>query len=222
MKLIGIDQWQLGVPSTQHFEADIAAHKGRVCEVDGNIAAYCALSDTPSTFYPQVAGPGWTYPEAPYIQVNRLAVHQNYARQGLAGKLLGFALAEAQRLNHQQSLETDNSSLTAPWHVRLDTHPGNVRMHRLLEKLGFTRVGTVNYPMPGETTRVCYEGFPLLEPPLFRSSAPKHTCYSKAFIQVTMVANNRGAWGPFKISCFSPSTKTKRAGIPAACACATK
>lgn len=164
LKLIGIDQWQLGVPSTQHFEADIAAHKGRVCEVDGNIAAYCALSDTPSTFYPQVAGPGWTYPEAPYIQVNRLAVHQNYARQGLAGKLLGFALAEAQRINHQQSLETDNSSLIAPWHVRLDTHPGNVRMHRLLENLGFTRVGTVNYPMPGETTRVCYEGFPLLDP----------------------------------------------------------
>ncbi|MDO5060697.1 MAG: GNAT family N-acetyltransferase [Actinomycetaceae bacterium] len=163
MKLIGIDQWQLGVPSAQHFEADIAAQKGRVCEVDANIAAYCALSDTPSTFYPQVAGRGWTYPEAPYIQVNRLAVHQNYARQGLAGKLLGFALAEAQRRNHQQLLETGNSSLTAPWHVRLDTHPGNIRMHRLLENLGFTCAGTVNYPMPGETTRFCYEGFPSFE-----------------------------------------------------------
>lgn len=163
LKQIGIDQWQLGVPSPQHFEADIAAQKGRVCEVASQVAAYCALSDTPSEFYPQVAGRGWTYPEAPYLQINRLAVHQNFARQGLAGKLLGFALAEAQRHNEQQLLEVETSTLTAPWHVRLDTHPGNIRMHRLLENLGFTCAGTVTYPMPGENTRLCYEGFPPLE-----------------------------------------------------------
>ncbi|MCQ2437610.1 MAG: GNAT family N-acetyltransferase [Clostridia bacterium] len=137
---LGIDQWQDGYPQQFVVEADTEAGIGFVFEDESGILSYTAMTAEPEPIYNQINTWGT---EGPYLTVHRVAVCDAARHTGLAAKIIEQAImkAKAEKLNA----------------IRIDTHPGNVRMRRFLTKRGFTERGIVLYDVLGEQRRVAYD-----------------------------------------------------------------
>ena len=141
--LLGIDQWQDGYPEPELIERDIAEKIGCVFEDDGKIAAYLVLLDTPEAVYDKLDG-RWISNDAPYATLHRMAIGDQWCGKGLSMQIIA----------HAESFARESGCAS----LRADTHRGNVRMRRLLEKCGFTYCGEVKYDVTaGDPIRVAYE-----------------------------------------------------------------
>lgn len=133
----GSDQWQNGYPDREVIVADILNGYGQVAVVDGQVAAYVALTGHDPA-YDQLLSGAWTNPEKrDYLTFHRLAVGEAYRGQEVA-----LALLEG-LMEVRQSRE-----------FRADTHQLNQATQRLLTKLGFVHIGQALLP-DGE--RLAYE-----------------------------------------------------------------
>ena len=131
LKELGIDQWQNGYPSAEVICDDISRGVGYVaCAEDGAVVGYEAVVLTGEEAYEQIADREWNTPDR-YVVVHRLCVSGDARRCGVAMALMSFASKHAQQYDIHA--------------FRIDTHKGNVRMLSLLHKLGFKRVGVVQY-----------------------------------------------------------------------------
>jgi len=140
---LGIDQWQDGYPEPELIERDIENKIGCVFEEDGKIAAYLVLLDTPEPVYDELDGE-WLANGTPYATLHRMAIDDAWCGRGLSTQIIAHA--------EEYARERNCASL------RADTHRGNVRMRRLLEKCGFTYCGEVKYEVTaGDPIRVAYE-----------------------------------------------------------------
>ena len=142
IRALGIDQWQDGYPEPEVIEADIALGIGHVFEISGQVAAYLALADAPEAVYAGIDG-AWLC-GGPYLTVHRMCIDDGFRGTGLSREMFAFAEAAARERSFAS--------------VRVDTHRGNIVMQKLLAKCGFTRCGTVAYPVnAGDPIRVAYE-----------------------------------------------------------------
>ena len=140
---LGIDQWQDGYPEPELIAADIRSGIGRVFEVDGCIAAYMVPLADPEPVYDSIDG-AWINTDVPYLTVHRMAIDDAYRGTGLSRQMFAWAECYAREKNLAS--------------VRVDTHRGNVRMRRLLEKCSFGYCGEVVYEVTaGDPIRVAYE-----------------------------------------------------------------
>ena len=138
--VLGIDQWQDGYPTDAHVSADIEKGYGYVlCDASG-VQGYFAMIPEPEPTYHQIFDGAWLTDGA-YMTVHRVAVSDALRGQGGAAQAMQFAVSRALRAGLQS--------------VRIDTHKGNLRMRRFLEKQGFLACGSI-YLASG-AHRVAYE-----------------------------------------------------------------
>lgn len=141
MAALGIDQWQDGYPEPELIAADIESGIGIVAESEGALAGYMVLLSEVEPIYEHIDG-AWIN-NGGYATVHRMAVDGSFCGSGLSSAMLAYA-GDFARENGLQS-------------VRADTHRGNVRMRRLLEKNAYLYCGEVLYDVPGDPVRVAYE-----------------------------------------------------------------
>ncbi len=141
---LGVDQWQDGYPAESDLRKDRALGWGHVLEKDGQVIATAAISFEPEPTYEVVEGGEWTS-DAPYAVVHRVAVDDKCKGQGLTRELLN----ETEQMCRLRGVKF----------IRIDTHPDNTPMRRMLEKNGFTACGTI-YIRPlhnNFSRRIAYE-----------------------------------------------------------------
>ena len=140
MAALGIDQWQDGYPDREVIENDIAL--GRLY-VEDHIGAMAALVTGREPAYEALEGQ-WLN-EGAYLTVHRMALDAAHRGDGhTANDVFAFAFDFAKA--HQCAS------------VRVDTHRGNVRMRKCLQKNCFVECGEVRYDScTGDPIRVAYE-----------------------------------------------------------------
>ena len=133
---LGIDQWQTGGPCRETVLEDIRQHRCRVVVIDGQIAATFVTVDYEST-YDTIYNGSWVT-KGDYIALHRFAIAVKWRGKGIAEAIL----EEAAKIAGDRSL-------------RIDTHPGNVVMRKMLAKNGFAYCGEI-FLQNGDL-RVAYE-----------------------------------------------------------------
>lgn len=124
---LGIDQWQDGYPHEEAIRNDIALQNGYIQMVDNVIAAYAAIIIGDEPTYHRIDGQWLT--DNPYIVIHRIAVHDQFAHQGIAAGIFDFTCVMAKQ--HQVTS------------IRIDTHKDNVYMQHLVRKQGFAYCGII-------------------------------------------------------------------------------
>ncbi len=137
---LGIDQWQDGYPTQAHIEADIQAGVGYVLCVSGLIQGYFAMIADPEPTYARIYDGAWQT-DGSYTTVHRVAMSDVLRGKGGA--------AEAIRYVVSRTLRAGISS------VRIDTHEGNLRMRKFLEKQGFCACGIIY--LESGASRIAFE-----------------------------------------------------------------
>lgn len=145
---MGIDQWQGSYPSKSVVQADIAAQRSYVIEEDGRILATAVVGFSGEPVYDHIDGSWLTSStsESPrYAVLHRVAALSSQAGRGL-GRMLLKSGAQTARERGRES-------------VRIETHPDNGPMLKLIERCGFTRCGIVriDHAEGGNPNRVAFE-----------------------------------------------------------------
>lgn len=123
----GIDQWQDGYPQRENIRADIMKQCSYVLDNQQIIGTmYFAIEDDPA--YHIIQGQ-WLTQDQPYAVIHRIVVDQNVKGQGLAKRLLDYAVEICQSQNIQS--------------IRIDTHHDNLSMQRFLTKNDFHACGEI-------------------------------------------------------------------------------
>lgn len=142
---LGIDQWQSGRPFPETIRADIEHKELYVATEQGVFLGVAMFTVRGDVEYDSIDG-AWNTPgtsqNPDYLTIHRVATNTHVARRGTATALFGFA----ESLAHQHHLRA----------LRVDTHPGNIRMQALLEKLGYTHVGSFHLLHTTEPTKLRY------------------------------------------------------------------
>ena len=149
IKKLGIDQWQGGYPHQDIVEQDIDAGQSYVLVDDGEPLGTVALVFTGDHTYDRIEDGHWltecTSADPDYCAIHRVAVSMRSAGRG-AGRTM---LREAERIAREAGAKS----------LRIDTHPGNVRMRGLLGSLGYIECGIIYIDHAEEHTpeRIAYE-----------------------------------------------------------------
>lgn len=124
----GLEQWQTEYPGREDFQEDIRRGEGWLFTADGLPAGYICISRRPEAAYAQLQGE-WLSCAGPYVCIHRMMIGEGYRGGALGGEMLSLA-----------------EDLAAGWGcagIRVDTHPGNQPMLKLLGKHGFETCGAI-------------------------------------------------------------------------------
>jgi len=123
-----IDQWQNGYPNRQSIIEDIQKrHCYVLCDGDKIIATAAILFENDPN-YAYIEKGTWLT-QGPYGVIHRIACDNAYKGHGVAGMFFEYARIQA-GIRHFKSL-------------RVDTHPNNKSMQRLIAKNHFQYCGIV-------------------------------------------------------------------------------
>jgi GNAT superfamily N-acetyltransferase len=139
LKHQGFDQWQHGYPAATDIENDMELQQAYILQIDGRIAAYCAVIRGEEPAYSKITGGRWGNDSRDYVTVHRIAMADCFRGQGL----MPFLWAEIYQLADSWSCPD----------VRVDTHPENGIMQKTLIREGFIRRGIVKF----EGLRIAYQ-----------------------------------------------------------------
>lgn len=148
LKRMGIDQWQGSYPSKAVVQSDVDAHRSYVIEEDGTILATAVVGFSGEPTYDAIDG-AWltssTSANPRYAVLHRVASLSTQAGRGLGRMLLEYGV--------QTAREHCSES------VRIETHPDNEPMLKLIERCGFTRCGItrIDHAEGGNPNRVAFE-----------------------------------------------------------------
>ena len=131
---LGIDQWQgEGYPAREIVEGDVDGGVSYVVEdTRGHLAATCMVSFAGEPDYDEIDGSWLTAglsSDPGSAVVHRVAVAADSTGKGAAR----FMLTSAEEIARERGARS----------VRVDTHPGNVPMLRLIASCGFTECGII-------------------------------------------------------------------------------
>lgn len=146
---LGIDQWQGGYPHRGIIEDDIARGESIIAIDEGAPIATAMMACRDELDYRTITDGAWlteSLPDDPcYIVVHRVAVVCERKHNGVGAYILEYA--------------ADMARSSGCASVRIDTHPGNIPMQRLLEKNGFTQCGIIRISHAEGATpeRLAYE-----------------------------------------------------------------
>jgi len=127
MEAHDIHQWDDIYPDRETIRKDIQNQELYVVDDDGAIAGIMTLNEAQAIQYRQVK---WNYNEKVLI-IHRVAVDPAFQRKGFAKALLGFAENYAHEKGYQS--------------LRLDAFLHNPAPVHLYEKVGYQKVGIVNF-----------------------------------------------------------------------------
>ncbi|MFA5006509.1 MAG: GNAT family N-acetyltransferase [Candidatus Izemoplasmatales bacterium] len=118
----GVDQWSAVYPGIREFTADAAKGALFVAEEEGRIVG--SISILPEND-PAYAAVRWEGRNA--LVLHRVMVDPDARRHGIGAALFTFAIAKAMREGADA--------------VKVDTHPDNARMKRMILRFGFVHRG---------------------------------------------------------------------------------
>lgn len=137
-----IDQWQNGYPNRERLEEDVRLGIGRVLMADGQRVAYGVLTYDGERAYDDLRGGEWLTSGAAYATIHRLCVAEDEV-----GKGYGRAFMEC----------AEREAATRVASIRVDTHPDNLIMQRLISSLGYRYCGVVEYESPRLAYELCLQ-----------------------------------------------------------------
>ena len=146
---LGIDQWQGSYPHRAAIVGDVAHGDSYVVEDGGRVIATAMVGFAGEADYDRIEGGSWiteSRSEEPrYAVVHRVAVDRACQGRGTAS----YLLERAEELARGRQVAS----------VRIDTHPGNAPMQRVLEKCGYARCGIIYiaHAEGGVPERIAYE-----------------------------------------------------------------
>jgi len=134
----GSTQWQGadGYPTEETIFDDVLNGQAYVGIVDGQIVSYAAVIVDGDPAYDKIYDGDWKHHNKRYITFHRIAVLSEFTGQGIAQTFI------------QGLIEGTDAH-----DFRCDTHPDNVVMQHLLEKLGYHYCGKV----PIDGVRLAYQ-----------------------------------------------------------------
>lgn len=127
LRLLGLTQWQSGIPNGEMLAADIAAGRSFVLAEQGELLASAAICFGEDESYREIDG-AWPNNE-PYAAIHRVFTAQDALRKG-CGTLL---LQKAETFCLRRGVRN----------LRVDTHRGNLPMQALLRRCGFSLCGVI-------------------------------------------------------------------------------
>lgn len=141
----GIDQWQGDYPNVEHIQEDIEHGFAYLVHSDDHetVGAF-AIVAAPDHSYDELDGK-WLVDTDDYLVIHRVAIHSDHAGNGYASGLFTSVIDYVK--------ENPNGVKS----LRIDTHEDNKPMQHLIEKYGFTRVGTLHGVYRPEETSYVYE-----------------------------------------------------------------
>ena len=137
LKEQGIDQWQKGYPNVEVIENDYKNKSGYLLKDKTRTIAYVSITTEKEDLYEAVKS--WSCNES-YAIVHRVAMDSAYAGQGYAPKLF-------------EEIRKTCESLEVGC-VRIDTHPENKKMIKIITNSGYTETAEMMYR---EGVRVAFE-----------------------------------------------------------------
>jgi len=137
----GIDQWQGDYPNVEHIQDGFAY---LVHSDDHETVGAFAIVAAPDHSYDELDGK-WLVDTDNYLVIHRVAIHSDHAGNGYASGLFTSVIDYVK--------ENPNGVKS----LRIDTHEDNKPMQHLIEKYGFTRVGTLHGVYRPEETSYVYE-----------------------------------------------------------------
>lgn len=129
LKREGSDQWQKGYPMPETLLHDISRQQGFVLCHSEKIIAYGAVIFSGEPAYKHIKG-AWLSDQS-YVVLHRLAVADEYKRQGMAREMI----LQAERLAISEKV----------YSFRVDTHTQNKFMLKLIKSLSFVYCGKIEY-----------------------------------------------------------------------------
>ncbi len=148
LKSMGLDQWQSGYPNRDTWLQDIKEGCTYLAMEGDEVVGIFAFLTAPEASYVAIEGSWLTSNDAnkvSYSSLHRVCVADGSKGKGIAGKMMQKAF----ELTKEQGIRS----------VRIDTHPGNIPMQRVIQKAGFTYCGKI-YLVGGEEAgalRLAYE-----------------------------------------------------------------
>ena len=125
----GSNQWQNGYPNEQTIHDDISNGYGYVLTENDTITTYAAIIFGVEPAYNDLIGNWLTHDE--YAVVHRVATSANLKGKGIATYL--FKIIE------------DVCTKQNVYSIKVDTNFDNIPMMKILDKLGYTYCGEVEY-----------------------------------------------------------------------------
>lgn len=142
LKKDGSPQWQDGHPDRKQFEADINGGFNWVLMVGDDIAGTATLADQPEDSYKKIEDGEWSGDDH-YLTIHRVAIASHFRGMQLSKQIFSNLLTVGITLGFSN--------------FRIDTHPVNVRMQKLITDFGFKRKGTVHVEDKIDSRRFAYE-----------------------------------------------------------------
>lgn len=121
LKVAGIDQWQTGYPLAQDIVLDIEQEAGYVLLKQGHVIGYFMIEISEVLIEP--------FEKSTIATLHRLAIHDDYVKQGLSDVVQDFFEKTAQTLNITQ--------------IRVDTHVDNQAMLAFIKRNKYEFIGTI-------------------------------------------------------------------------------
>ncbi|MCL2843683.1 MAG: GNAT family N-acetyltransferase [Oscillospiraceae bacterium] len=132
-----LPQWQTGCgPREAEIKERLKAGESYVLILDSVVSGYTMLVPEPDGSPPMSEG-AWAPCDTPYVAVHRVAMGEHCRGKGLAGGFLRDMVLIAGALGYRD--------------IRIDTHPDNVIMQKIIQQAGFVRCGTMEKGIPGGT-----------------------------------------------------------------------
>jgi ribosomal protein S18 acetylase RimI-like enzyme len=124
----GIHQWDNVYPNEEILNEDILSNDMFLCELENQIASVFVLNQDCDEEY---SNGSWQYKEASYFVIHRLCVNPVFQGKGIGTRTM-LLIEEFLR---NKSIET----------IRLDAYSLNPIALKMYEKLGYKKVGRVNW-----------------------------------------------------------------------------
>lgn len=141
-----INQWQGIYPNTSVLVDDIQRQHTFVLVEESEILGSAALIPGIDPTYQDIVTGQWLTVDANYLAIHRVAVATGHHGEHISEQLIKQLFTEVDKIKLFESM-------------RIDTHPQNKAMQYVIEKCGFSRVGSVNLAASGkpDTNNFAYE-----------------------------------------------------------------
>lgn len=146
LKEQGINQWQKSYPAESDLAKDIKFGINYVLVIDGKIAATAALHQGLDVDYLNIHDGEWVKGvHNRYSAIHRIAMSSEFRGQRLSEKMMSGLITISITLGYRD--------------IRIDTHPENLKMQKVITSNGFTKRGIIymNGEQNENTKRFAYQ-----------------------------------------------------------------
>ena len=146
----GLSQWQDGYGPAECLAEQIAGNYGYVLlSQEGILCGYAALVEGIDACYTNIKDGAWDNSHEKYISIHSVAIDASFRGKRLAELFMRLLIEIAENMGYKD--------------IRIDTHPQNRIMQKVILRAGFTYKGIVEFDIP-DGERKAYQLISSLNP----------------------------------------------------------